>query len=270
MLVNGEHVSGAQVRGIVPRGGAAGRQSRRAHERRLARGSRAGQLPHCARDSALAQELGVKVGDTVMRRCGARQRDSAWVSCRACADSPSAASSPRACTNSIADSPWSPWQDAARLYRLGDGVTGVQLSLAGSVPRADDRARRRARARRRLLRQRLDAQARQFLSLHRDHEVNPVRDPVADRGRRGVQHRLDAGDGGEREAIRYRHPAHDGLDAAQHPRHLHRAGGDHRSRSARCAGVRLGVLTSSIPGEPGARPGTPRCARNSSTRASIS
>jgi lipoprotein-releasing system permease protein len=35
-----------------------------------------------------------------------------------------------------------------------------------------------------------------------------VRDPVADGGRRGIQHRVDHGHGGEGQAARHRHPAH--------------------------------------------------------------
>jgi ABC-type lipoprotein release transport system permease subunit len=104
--------------------------------------------------------------------------------------------------------------DTARLYRMGDGVSGLRLSLADLFAAPQRRACARAGNGRRLLHQRLDAAARQLLPLHPDHEVGDVRDPAAGRRGGGVQHRVDAGDGREGQARRHRDPPDHGRRAA--------------------------------------------------------
>jgi lipoprotein-releasing system permease protein len=97
-------------------------------------------------------------------------------------------------------------EDAQKLYRL-DGVSGVRLKL-------DDCSRRRpsratcGRSFRPGRDPRLDAQPREFLPRRADREARDVHHPHADRRGGGVQHRLRAGHGRDRQAGRHRDPAH--------------------------------------------------------------
>jgi lipoprotein-releasing system permease protein len=90
--------------------------------------------------------------------------------------------------------------DAARLYRMGDDVTGLRLKLADmfAAPRVvrelavalgggyyvDDWSRKHAT----------------FFARSAD-EVGAVHHPAAGRGRGGIQHRVDARHGGEGQAL---------------------------------------------------------------------
>ena len=113
--------------------------------------------------------------------------------------------------------------DAQLLYRMDDRVSGVRLKLDDlfQAPRArtagDDAGRR-------WLSVGLDAQPRQLLPRGADREEHDVHHPVADRRRGGVQHRVDAGHGGDRQAGRHRHPAHAGRQPGQHHGGVHGAG----------------------------------------------
>jgi lipoprotein-releasing system permease protein len=93
-------------------------------------------------------------------------------------------------------------QDAAKLLRMGDAVTGIRLNVADMY--AAPRIVREAAA-----------------SLGR-------------RRRRRLQHRLDHGDGGQEQAPGHRHPAHLRRLAPQHLVGVHRAG-----QLDRCARDRL-------------------------------
>ena len=253
MLVNGSHVSGALIRGIVPeddrRVGSLG-----AH---MSAGSLADLGPGRYRivlGTALAQELGVRIGDTVIVVVAQGNATPVGVLPRL----------RRFTVSGIFSAGMYEFdrglalvsmQDAARLYRLGDAVTGVQLSLQ-DLFRAPVIVRDVA----------LALGGGFFVSDWTRKHANFFRSIeitkgilfvilLADRGRRGVQHRVDPGDGGEGKAVGHRHPAHHGLHTAQHPRHLHRAGSDHRSgRYARRCGAGRPHLA--LPGEPCARPGT--------------
>ena len=66
--------------------------------------------------------------------------------------------------------------DAARLYRLGDRVSGIRLALADPQARRAPWCATGAGARRRLLHQRLDPRSRQFFPLHPDHQIHDVHD----------------------------------------------------------------------------------------------
>jgi lipoprotein-releasing system permease protein len=127
MLVNGTHVSGALIRGIVP-----------AEERRVGSlGARmtAGTLDdlvpgryHIVLGSALAQELAIKVGDSVIIVVAQGNATPIGVLPRM----------RRFTVSGIFSAGMYEFdrglalvsmQDAARLYRLGDAVTGIRLNL---------------------------------------------------------------------------------------------------------------------------------------------
>jgi lipoprotein-releasing system permease protein len=88
-------------------------------------------------------------------------------------------------------------------------ASGVRLKLDDLFKAPRSRASW-PHARRRCLHQRLDAQPRQLLPRRADREEHDVHHPLADRRRRRLQHRVDAGHGGDRQAGRHRHPAHAG------------------------------------------------------------
>ena len=101
--------------------------------------------------------------------------------------------------------------DAAQLYRLGDASPACGSRSTDPLRAPRDGAHRGARHRldgSGYLRQRLDARPRQFLPLHRAHQVDDVLHPADPRGGRGHQHGGDAGDDREGEADRHRDPAH--------------------------------------------------------------
>ncbi len=127
MLVNGEHVSGAQIRGIVP-----------AEERRV--GSLASRMTtgtledlqpgryRIVLGGALAEELGLKVGDPVVLVVAKGNATPVGVVPRM----------RRFTVSGIFSAGMYEFDrglalismaDAAKLYRLGDGVTGVRMSL---------------------------------------------------------------------------------------------------------------------------------------------
>ena len=95
---------------------------------------------------------------------------------------------------------------------------GNPAQVSGRAQGARARARGARTPPRGLPGARLDAGERGVLSRdpHRENHDGP--DPDADRGRGGVQHRRDAGDGGERQAHRHRHSAHPRHDPARHHR----------------------------------------------------
>jgi lipoprotein-releasing system permease protein len=127
MLVNGAHVSGALIRGILP-GQERHVGSLGAH---MSNGSLDDLRPGRYRivlGTALAQELGVKVGDTVIVVVAQGNATPVGVLPRL----------RRFTVSGIFSAGMYEFdrglaliamQDAARLYRLGDAVTGVQLSL---------------------------------------------------------------------------------------------------------------------------------------------
>ena len=90
-------------------------------------------------------------------------------------------------------------------------------------------------------RPRLDAGSRELLPRHPHREDHDGADPAAGRGRRCIQHRGDAGDGGDRQAHRHRHPADAGRGTGscgrgvRHAGPGRRLGGRLRGRRARRA-----------------------------------
>jgi hypothetical protein len=88
----------------------------------------------------------------------------------------------------------------AALYRMEDKVSGVRLKLDDlfAAPRVARELGQPDRGRR--LRHRLDPQPRQLLPRRADREARDVHHPHADRRGGRVQHRVDAGDGGDRQA----------------------------------------------------------------------
>ena len=147
-----------------------------------------------------------------------------------CGVSPSPACSVPACTSTIAGLALMNIEDAAKLYRLGDAVTGVRLALDDPL---------QAPAMVRALAVELGGGyyvsdwTRNHANFFRSIEMtksHAVRDPADDRRHRRVQHRRDAGHGGEGQAVGHRDPAHAGRRPAQHTGGLHAAG---RRRSAR-------------------------------------
>ena len=131
-------------------------------------------------------------------------------------------------------------EDAQKLYRFGDAVSGVRLKLkdlfqSGAVVR--ELAQQLGP---RVLSQRLDHAERQFFPRGPDREADDVPDRIPDHRRRGIQYHLQPGDGGEGQAVRHRDPAHAGRGAGQHHQDFHGAGRDHRRRSVPrwdCSGV---------------------------------
>ena len=117
--------------------------------------------------------------------------------------------------------------DAKKLYRQ-DGVSGVRLKLDDMFA-APAVARELARTLTDQRRDpRLDAQPREFLSRGADRKARDVHHPDADHRRRGVQHRVGAGDDGHRQAGRHRDPAHTGRGAVVDHGDLHDPGRAHR------------------------------------------
>ena len=98
---------------------------------------------------------------------------------------------------------------AARSGSVGLSIqVGDALAAPGVALRSGARARGRWGHRR--TRPRLDPGSRQLLPRHPHREDHDGADPAAGRGRRGLQHRCDAGDGRDGQAHRHRHPAHAG------------------------------------------------------------
>ena len=133
-------------------------------------------------------------------------------------------------------------QDAQKLFRTGDHVSGRAPEARRPVPRAASGATTRQHAERRLLHPRLDAIARQFLPRGADGKTRDVHHPAADRGSGRVQYRFHAGDGGHRQAAGHRHPAHARRIARQHHENLHGAGRDYRFDRHRDWDCSAGVL----------------------------
>jgi lipoprotein-releasing system permease protein len=127
MLVNGEHVSGAQIRGIVP----AEEESVGSLGSRMSSGRLEDLRPGSYRvvlGSALAEELGVQVGDQVVLVVAKGNATPVGVVPRM----------RRFVVSGIFSAGMYEFDrglalismaDAARLYRLGDGVTGVRMKL---------------------------------------------------------------------------------------------------------------------------------------------
>ncbi len=101
-------------------------------------------------------------------------------------------------------------EDAQKLYRMGDGVSGISGNLDDLDLAPRGRPRTGKRFAEKHLRHRLDPPERQLFQRGRDGEEDDVHHSVADRRGRCIQHRLHAGDGGHRQAGRHRHPAHAG------------------------------------------------------------
>ena len=155
----------------------------------------------------------------------------AW--CRAWARSPSSAPSTPATSSTTTAWRWSHLDDAIRLFQL-DGPTGLRLRLKDleQAPRVAAELEHALGAARASCATGPDQP--QLVRLGADPEAPDVHHPDADRRGGRVQPGVDAGDDGDRQARRHRHPAHARRDAALGDGHLHGPGrGLGRDRHAR-------------------------------------
>jgi ABC-type lipoprotein release transport system permease subunit len=244
LLANGQRVSGVVVRGVLPEEEvkAVGLGSR------LTSGSlsdlEAGKY-RIVLGAALAEELGVKPGQTVVLMAPEGSVTPAGFEPR----------KRRFTVAGIFDSGMYEFDrglvllhmtDAARLYQMGDDVTGLRLALNDPFL-APMLVRTVARA--------IDVSGngyfisdwtrdhREFLPHHRAHQVDDVLHPADPGGGRGHQPDRHAGDDRQGKADRYRHPAHHRRGAGQRAAHVPGAGRAHRA-GGHGAGALLGWLLS--------------------------
>ena len=118
--------------------------------------------------------------------------------------------------------------DAQVLYRMGDNVSGVRLKIDElfAAPRVSRELAAYVPTEVYVIG--LDQKPRQLLPRGGDREEHDVHHPLADRGGGRLQHRVDAGDGGARQAGRHRDPAHAGRQSAQRDDDLHHPGAGDR------------------------------------------
>ncbi len=127
--------------------------------------------------------------------------------------------------------------DAARIYRMGDNVTGLRLAVRDPWTSAESSCREVAVS--------LGGGVEisdwtrsheNFFRFDHRHEIDTVRDPADDRRRGGVQHHCDAGHDRQRKALGHRHPAHPGRGPDEHADHVR-----HSRRADRLTGTVLGA-----------------------------